>query len=69
MKWIQASKRKPKDSTPVLAFSIDSKGEPFGMDVLSYYDGEWWRSMDGIWVFDVTHWMPLPQKPKVETRY
>lgn len=41
MKWIQASKRNPPDSTPVLAYSIFNNGEPFGMIVLSYIDGEW----------------------------
>jgi hypothetical protein len=64
MKWIDVNKRLPKTSFEVLTSSTTSKGKYLGMYVLYYADGEWWRSMDGLWVFVVTHWMPLPEPPK-----
>lgn len=69
MKWVDANKRLPETSEPVLTCSYTGKGEFFGLYVLYYSDGEWWRSMDGLWAFEVTHWMSLPKPPKRTEKY
>ena len=65
MNWISVKDKLPiSPSRQVLTYSITGKGEHFGCYVLYYYQGEWWRSMDGLWAFEVTHWTPLPEPPQ-----
>jgi len=60
-KWISVKERLPDDGERVLTWG--SRGYLFCEVAYRAYD-EWWRSMDGIWLFDVTHWMSLPEGPK-----
>lgn len=64
MKWISTKKKLPEPRADVLAVSVTRLGDFFSVDVLRYSDGDWWRSMDGVWPFFVTHWMPLPEPPE-----
>lgn len=58
-RWISVDARLPDNSRDVLTYN----GEVFGMEVLNYRDGDWWRALDGIWAGITTHWMELPEKP------
>lgn len=62
-KWISVNKKLPESSDEVLTCSFTGKGEYFGIYVLYFFNDYWWRKMDGLWAFDVTHWMPLPKPP------
>lgn len=58
--WISVEERLPKESGWCLANIIT----PFGLDFMSlshYSKGYGWNSRD-----TVTHWMPLPEPPKME---
>ena len=66
-KWISVKERFPASSSEqVLCYYTTFKGEYIGMVVLYFWDGEWWRSTDGLWPFNVSHWMPLPPPPTKE---
>jgi hypothetical protein len=62
--WIPVSERMPEEDEDVLVFTKDSQPE---MHVASLdEDGIWYPSHGDGWEFpDVTHWMPLPEPPKV----
>ena len=60
-KWIPVTERLPEDSTDVLVFGFYH--EAFQILICHYrsdFNGEWFRSVAGQQVYDVTHWMPLP---------
>ena len=52
--WIPVSERLPPEETRVLATDGDKVFES------EYWSGRW------EWCADVTHWMPLPNPPKVK---
>ncbi len=57
-KWIPVSERLPDERVPVLTFT-DKGTQRIGR----LYGSEWYTTM---WELDgVTHWMPLPDPPKV----
>ena len=62
MEWINFDEVKPNDGQYVL--SVTSEGI---MEVM-YFDKDWCNCLcqyDGlVKVFNVTHWMPLPEPPK-----
>lgn len=62
MEWINFDEVKPKDGEYVL--SVTSEGV---MEVM-YFDKDWQNCLcqyDGyVKVFNITHWMPLPEPPK-----
>lgn len=59
MEWIECSERLPESDDHVLAF-IDNR-----YIWQSYYrDGIWYCCNSNEFEDIVTHWMPLPEKPK-----
>jgi hypothetical protein len=63
--WISVEERLPERSTRVLAYS-----KKYNEVNVYYYGGadEWWDN-DG-WAsakyYEITHWMPLPEAPKMK---
>ena len=58
MKWISVEDELPEDGEEVLCYSV---GHSLNYDVLYRSQGEWWRSMDGIWNMEVVKWMHIPE--------
>jgi hypothetical protein len=61
MGWILTSNTLPQDMEEVLLF-----GEEAGI-LIGYYSIEcacFIRELDGLRVYDASHWMPLPSKPQ-----
>ena len=72
--WISVDDRLPEDGDVVLEFGtwcgeIDGKCEFPVIEVCSIYNGMYECSGDyySCWLEDVTHWMPLPNPPEVES--
>lgn len=62
MEWVSVSERLPESRTRVLAFSNDWVGEAFFENFNNI--PHWYTSEKCCGLYNVTHWMPLPQKPK-----
>lgn len=60
-KWISVKDRLPNIAQPVLAYSGEELGIGFAY---LYSDGKWYGDCG-----DVTHWMPLPEPPKMEKKH
>lgn len=58
MNWISVTDKLPDDSKPVLIW-LQSGHCGIG----NYYNDRW-NYKDNRYLFTVTHWMPLPDKPK-----
>lgn len=59
--WVSVEERLPEDNETVIA--INSTGD---MDVCFYekeWEGVFQRYCGEIMIFDVTHWMPIPDPP------
>lgn len=70
MEWISVNERKPENLQKVLA--IDTYSEIFRVAFNTDF-GEKWRyviSGGGVYVslevYNITHWMPLPEPPKIK---
>lgn len=76
MQWISVNDRLPEEATPVLVLhkgerrigeicwdypSWEETYQAFRYWDCPYNDGQGWE------VFDITHWMPLPEPPTVTT--
>lgn len=59
-KWISVDERLPEGDERVLVY-LDSKRSYIRIDTDRHYDGVWVR-----WGREVTHWMPLPEAPKMK---
>ena len=57
-KWIKVTDRLPEDET--VLFCTD-----MGYISQGYYDVAWVETFIGSEYTNVTHWMPLPEKPEV----
>jgi hypothetical protein len=65
--WISVKDRLPDEDEDVLAFGYYH--ETFQTLICHYrsdFKGQWFTSVAGQQVYEVTHWMPLPQPPKGE---
>lgn len=64
MNWISVKDRLPESEGEdwlVVVKNKNKEGGIFLCDVAHYENGKWYKS--NTWE-DVTHWMPLPPKPK-----
>ena len=63
MEWINVKDRLPEDLEDILFF--DGKDIFKGHISKSYMDEfHTWVSVSGNGIYDVTHWMPLPEPPQ-----
>ena len=66
-KWIPVTERLPKEGESVLVFGYwHEKFQPLMCYLSPHRKGEWFTTVAGQQVYDVTHWMPLPEPPKGE---
>lgn len=64
--WIPVTERLPKDSGDYLVIHRNKYNESVSTALETYIKcriGEWWAN---DYIYDVTHWMPLPELPKGE---
>ena len=69
MEWIKVEEKMPDEKQVVLVVTKD-----FSMFICRYRKALTWKgfrlkfinllSTSGIWVQNVTHWMPMPELPK-----
>ena len=68
IKWIPVSEQLPPIDEDVIVFAYDSMIKMWTLVKQSSLSADvYWESEDGKWEEDVsavTHWMPLPNKPK-----
>ena len=68
--WISVKDRPPDDDEPVLVYAEDGVMSVCSLVVANAFTNlknlKVWDDNDGYDVCDVTHWMPLPQKPESE---
>ncbi len=66
-KWISVKDRLPENGNGVLVgrFNKRSKFYSIGIDNYMGY-GKWWDKDYNEEVWSITHWMPLPEEPKIE---
>ena len=62
--WISVDERLPEENTEVLIYCKTNSGkEVFFVDKIRYFRGlAIWQAWNG----KVTHWMPLPEAPKMK---
>ena len=62
--WISVEERLPEDGETVLTISSELEMEVYDYD--SEWEGIFQKFNGSIKVFNITHWMPLPEAPKIE---
>lgn len=66
-KWIPVTERLPEEGEEVMVFGYwHEKFQPLMCYLSPHRKGEWFTTVAGQQVYEVTHWMPLPQPPKGE---
>ena len=60
MDWISVKDRLPEDAQYVIAFNGRTMMSVF------YFDIGAWKTCDNWCLACVTHWLPLPEPPKME---
>lgn len=74
MDWISIKDALPDNSLPVLIYYLDETPNDYNsMQTARLYDGKLgedvqrliWSCADGENSYKATHWMPLPEKPKI----
>jgi uncharacterized protein DUF551 len=63
MKWIKCSDRFPEEATYILTFSSGIIEKKFYEKSYGFYSGEIYCYSPVDLDRNVTHWMPLPEKP------
>lgn len=66
-RWIPVTEKLPEERKDLLVFGYYH--EAFQVLICHYrsdFNGEWFTSVAGQKVYEVTHWMPLPAKPPKE---
>lgn len=63
MEWISVNDELPHPSQWVLCLTKGDIGEE-DMVIAQHFNDEWHSQYKGFCKENVTHWMPLPQKPK-----
>lgn len=62
MEWINFNEVKPLDGERVLSITSD------GVMEVMYFNKDWQHCLcqynENVKVFNITHWMPLPEPPK-----
>lgn len=72
MTWIKVTDRKPPNDHYVLVAVFDSrpKVQMYFIQIANRINDDWFSGDDGRSILgkgiSVTHWMPLPDKPKIE---
>lgn len=67
--WISVKDRLPREGEDVLAFGYwHKKFQPLMCHLSPRRKGEWFTTIAGQQVYEVTHWMPLPE-PRKENDY
>ena len=62
--WIPVKERLPKEGETVLAFGYwHEKFQPLCCYLSPHHKGEWFTNVAGQQVYEVTHWIPLPETP------
>ena len=56
--WISVEERLPEDSARVLVYGEN------GIVCATHFKGDWWLS--NRYEGQITHWMPLPEAPKIK---
>lgn len=65
--WISVKDRLPEKGEDVLVFGYwHEKWQPLMCYLSPHRNGEWFTTVAGQQVYEVTHWMPLPELPKGE---
>ena len=64
--WISVKDRLPKSYTALLLYGRLNPYSAMYTQYVGFWDGEKWIS-DGKEIDGVTHWMPLPKPPEVNT--
>ena len=65
--WIPVTERLPDDGEEVIVFGYwHEKFQPLMCYLSPHRKGEWFTTVAGQRIYDVTHWMPLPDPPKGE---
>ena len=64
-RWIPVSERLPKDGERVIAY-FPEETESVGEATFRLTEENQWLTEHGSW-FLVTHWMPLPEPPRMAT--
>jgi hypothetical protein len=60
-KWISVEERLPEEKQSVLVHYVDG-----WMPIAFLLDGKWYQSGGETSWLSVTHWMPLPEPPKMD---
>lgn len=64
MNWIEIKKELPKEDKPYLIHASMANGGSFIH--IAWYNPEFgWSLLSERWIDVITHWMPLPQPPKI----
>ena len=62
--WISVEERLPEENTEVLIYCKTNSGkEVFFVDKIRYFRG---LAIWQVWSGKVTHWMPLPESPRMK---
>ena len=68
--WIPVTERLPEETGEYLVRRKSRPSEVTYPDVVRYYRNKTWCIFDSEWgyteIYNVTHWMPLPELPKEE---
>jgi len=64
--WMATCTELPDEQVTVLLFSKDAGGEPVWLGYLDELTahGYVWRSVDGTYIDNVTHWAEMPCGPR-----
>lgn len=72
-KWIDIKTAKPKKGAFILAYGIEEgeikgKSKDMQVGVIEWMDGFGYLSADStsMYMINITHWMPLPEEPKLK---
>ena len=65
-KWISVNDRLPENDQWALCFMKDKSFGTFRVLQWNYIDWQWNDGDEWFDEKDVTHWMPIPEKPKGE---
>ncbi len=64
MRWISVEDKLPPIDTRVVGWCKDNPFSHFTYEVVSWHGRGWVFPYAMRYVTNVTHWMPLPEKPK-----
>lgn len=65
--WISVKKQKPNGNNAIVTTSDGVVGEAFRVGAEYYWMEDLWSWDRASPIYDITHWMPLPEPPEDET--